>query len=93
MKRLLQRKWLISSLLLIIVVAAVFVFYQVRELHKAHSTFENYYAFRGCTQLIQRAPTYGICKTASGHTITIVEYHGKWYLQGDLPIGLLGHLL
>jgi hypothetical protein len=54
-------------------------------LQKAHSTFDNYYAFRGCTQLLSRSDTSGVCKTASGDTITIVEIDGKWYLQGDGP--------
>ena len=93
MKRLLDHKLLITALLSVIVVVSVIAFSQIRTLHKAHSSFENYYDFRGCTQLLKRTPTYGVCKTGSGQTITIVEYHGKWYLQGDLPIGLLGHLL
>lgn len=59
-------------------------------LRKAHSTFDNYYAFRGCTQLLQETDTSGVCKTDSGQTITIVEYQGKWYLQGDLPWGCIG---
>ncbi|HUC01852.1 MAG TPA: hypothetical protein VMA75_03025 [Candidatus Paceibacterota bacterium] len=54
-------------------------------LQKAHSTFDDYYAFRGCVQLISTTTTSGICKTASGETITIVEINGKWYLQGDGP--------
>jgi hypothetical protein len=54
-------------------------------LQKAHSTFDNYYAFRGCTQLLSRTDTSGVCKTSSGDTITIVLINGKWYLQGDGP--------
>jgi hypothetical protein len=61
--------------------------YQYFYLKKAHSTFENYYAFRGCTELITRTDDYGICKTKSGETIKIVKYQGKWFLDGDLPTG------
>jgi len=54
-------------------------------LRRAHSSFENYYAFRGCKQLLQKTDTYGVCKTDTGETIKIVLYNGKWYLDGDLP--------
>lgn len=73
----------IAGLALIIVIAVGVS--QVRTVRKAHSSFENYYAFRGCVQLIKRAPDYAICKTASGQTIKIVLYRGKWYLNNDLP--------
>ena len=55
-------------------------------LDKAHSTFENYYAFRGCAQLIDKTDDYGICKTTSGAVIKIVKFQNKWYLDGDLPV-------
>jgi hypothetical protein len=71
--------------ILILVAVAVLAIDQFFVLQKAHSTFDNYYAFRGCTQLISRTDTSGVCKTASGGTITIVEINGKWYLQGDGP--------
>lgn len=75
------------------VVALLFLFVaELRILHRAHSTFDNYYAFRGCTQLITKTPTYGVCKTASGQVITIVLYQGKWFLKDDLPTGFWGHL-
>ena len=55
-------------------------------LRKAHSTFENYYVFRGCVQLLEKTDTYGTCKTNSGQVIKIVKYNnGRWYLDGDLP--------
>ena len=66
--------------------------YQWNYLRVAHSTFDNYYAFRGCTQLISRTDTSGTCKLADGRTITIVEYQGKWYLDGDLPWACLGDI-
>ena len=55
-------------------------------LQKAHSTFENYYRFRGCVKLIQRTSDYGICKIDTGKIIKIVKYRDKWFLDGDLPL-------
>ena len=76
---------MIAIVILLVAAAAAFVLDQFFLLQKAHSTFDNYYAFRGCTQLISKTDTSGVCKTASGDTITIVEINGKWYLQGDGP--------
>jgi len=53
---------------------------------KAHSTFENYYAFRGCAQLVERTSDYGVCRLASGKAVKIVRFRGRWYLDGDLPV-------
>lgn len=57
-------------------------------LQNAHSSFQNYYNFRGCTTLVSKSSNSGICKLSSGKTIKIVEYQNKWYLDGDLPNGL-----
>jgi len=92
-KKLLRHKLLLSVVGFLVVALIVFGIYQIRLLHKAHSTFDNYYSFRGCVKLLKKTPTYGICKTNSGRTIKIVLYHGKWYLDGDLPINLWGHLV
>ena len=59
-------------------------------LRKAHSTFENYYVFRGCVQLLEKTDAYGMCKTDSGKTIKIVKYNNRWYLDGDLPVCGMG---
>ena len=80
-----QKKNILFILTLIIILGAVFCVGEVLYLRKAHSTFENYYAFRGCVKLLKRTDTYGICKTNSGDTIKIVKYQGKWFLDGDLP--------
>ena len=53
----------------------------------AHSSFDNYYKFRGCTQLIGKTDNSGICKLRDGKMIEIVKYQRKWYLAGDLPNG------
>jgi hypothetical protein len=57
-------------------------------LQSAHSSFENYYNFRGCSTLVSKSTDSGTCKLSSGETIKIVEYQNKWYLDGDLPSGL-----
>lgn len=74
--------------IIIFLVCIFFIFsvWWVFYLKKAHSTFENYYAFRGCVQLIERTDTYGICKLKGGEEIKIVKFNGKWFLDGDLPI-------
>ncbi len=59
--------------------------YWVYYLHVAHSTFENYYNFRGCVQLVEKGDAYATCKLSSGQIIKIVQFDGKWYLDGDLP--------
>ena len=71
------------------ILIGIFGIYQIIYLQKAHSTFDNYYAFRGCVQLLEKNQEYGICRTKSGQTIKIVKFQGKWYLDGDLPCGFL----
>ncbi|HUC79197.1 MAG TPA: hypothetical protein VMQ58_03055 [Candidatus Saccharimonadales bacterium] len=92
-KKLSRHKLMLSIIAIIVVAFVIFGAYQVRLLQKAHSTFDNYYDFRGCVQLLKKTSTYGICRIKSGDTIKIVLYHGKWYLNGDLPITLWGHLV
>ncbi len=82
--------WIVS--LCLVLAGGTFAVYQWNYLRIAHSTFENYYAFRGCTQLMSRTDTSGVCKTTDGQTITIVEYHGRWFLQGDLPWACLNNV-
>jgi hypothetical protein len=71
--------------ILIVIVGAIFLTYQVYTTNLAHTTFERYYAFRGCIQLIDKTDTYADCKLANGQTIKIVLINGKWYLNGDGP--------
>jgi hypothetical protein len=54
-------------------------------LHRAHSSFKNYYNFRGCVTLVKQTNDYGLCKLSSGQVIKMVKYQNKWYLDGDLP--------
>jgi hypothetical protein len=77
----------ILIILCILIIAATFIFCtnQFVIVERAHGTFENYYAFRGCGQLLEKTDTYGICKTDSGQTIKMVLFRGRWYLDGDLP--------
>lgn len=63
----------------------IFCVVQIHSLDKAHSTFENYYNFRGCAQLLNKSEDSGTCRTKSGDVIKIVKFNNKWYLDGDLP--------
>ena len=80
-----KKKIIIYFILAAFLSLVAFAVYWVEYLHIAHSTFQNYYDFRGCVQLLERTDTYGICKTSSGQTIKIVLYDGRWFLDGDLP--------
>lgn len=53
---------------------------------KAHSSFENYYAFRGCQALLSKTNTDATCRLNSGQVIKLVKVDNKWYLDGDLPV-------
>ena len=68
-----------------LIVVAVLGTYWFLLLRKAHSTFENYYAFRGCAQLLEKTPDYGTCRTATGQVIKLVKYQDRWFLEGDGP--------
>ncbi|MDE1974933.1 MAG: hypothetical protein KGI49_00235 [Patescibacteria group bacterium] len=72
-------------IVIVLVIVAGFSIQQFFMLRKAHSTFENYYNFRGCVQLIATTTDSGTCRTSSGQTIKIVEINNKWYLEGDGP--------
>jgi hypothetical protein len=69
----------------LVVLAAAFGAYQVYTTNLAHTTFERYYAFRGCVHLVDKTDTYGDCTLADGSAIKIVLIGGKWYLDGDGP--------
>jgi hypothetical protein len=80
-----DKKRLLKFLLLLAAIVIIFSTSQLIYLRKAHSSFEHYYTFRKCVQLLQKTDTSGICRLASGQTITIVNINNKWYLEGDGP--------
>jgi hypothetical protein len=84
--RILKNKIFIGIVVCLVFAGGIFALHENTKINLAHSTFENYYAFRGCTQLIDRTDTYGDCKLSNGQTIKIVLYKGAWYLDGDLPM-------
>lgn len=91
-KTALGKLWDRKLAFIVILAAALFFFFgvsQVLSLQKAHSTFDDYYKFRGCTELLGKTADSGFCRVANGHVIKIVKYQGKWYLDGDLPCGFL----
>ena len=69
----------------VILTIAVIVLLQIYKVEKAHSTFDNYYAFRRCAQLLDKTDISAHCVTNSGQTIKLVYYKNGWYLDGDLP--------
>lgn len=81
-----RNKILVFIGIFIVIIFLILAVKQVLKVNKAHTTFENYYAFRGCVRLISKTNNYGLCKTNSGKIIKIVKYKEKWYLDGDLPI-------
>ncbi len=81
----LQKKKILSVVALGVILLSVLVLDQYFVLKKAHSSFDNYYAFRGCTQLLTKTPDYATCQIKSGQVIKIVKFNSAWYLDGDLP--------
>lgn len=82
--------WTALALAFAVGIAVGLAIGQWSYLRWAHASFESYYAFRGCVQLIEKTDDYGVCRTGSGQTVQIVKYQDKWYLDGDLPWGCLG---
>jgi len=70
---------------ILIILFIVLINNWISLLHVAHSSFESYFVFRGCIELVEKTDTYGICKNAQNQSIEIVKSNGKWYLAGDLP--------
>ena len=85
MARLMAHRWAQLGAVVIVLLVALAAWQWV-TLRIAHSSFENYAAFRGCEQITSRSETTGTCTLSSGETITMVEFNGKWYLKGDLPV-------
>ena len=81
-----MKKRIFATVIVVTILLLGFFMYQIMYLKNAHATFANYYSFRGCVQLIKRTNQYGICRTNTGQTIKIVQYDGRWFLNGDLPI-------
>jgi len=71
----------VAVILLMIIILGI---YWISFLRVAHSSFENYYNFRGCIQLIEKTDIYGTCKISTGEIIKLVKVKDKWYLDGDL---------
>ncbi|MCL5017275.1 MAG: hypothetical protein M1155_01250 [Patescibacteria group bacterium] len=71
-----------SVLIILVIISGI---WWITILRKAHSSFENYYSFRGCAQLLNRTDDSGLCRISSGKTIKLVKFNDRWYLDGDLP--------
>lgn len=77
---------LIAIICAVIVGGGVLFYVKVKYLTIAHSTFENYAQFRGCTNIASKTDAKGTCTTSSGEKVKIVKFNGQWYLDGDLPV-------
>lgn len=84
-----NKRNLMVLVIFFVILFIAFASYQIWFLDKAHSTFKNYYDFRGCIKLIDKTADFGLCQTGSGQAIKIVKFNNKWYLGGDLPCGFL----
>jgi hypothetical protein len=81
-----KNKTLIIVAAVLIILCAISGIWWIMILRTAHSSFENYYKFRGCRQLISKTDTEGYCITDSNETIKLVKFNDRWYIDGDLPI-------
>ena len=83
-----QRKKIMIGVVAGMIVAAlsVLVVAQIIKVTEAHRTLENYSAFRGCVEQLQKADDWATCRLATGAIIKMVMVNGKWYLDGDLPV-------
>ena len=88
-----KRKALLAAGLFVIATLGVLVIGQAIYVEHAHQTFDNYYAFRGCQQLLTKTDHDATCRLSSGEVIKMVKYQNKWYLSGDLPVCWLGNSL
>lgn len=88
-----HRRKLLIGIVSIVVLLSFLAIKQAIHVDKAHQTFENYYSFRGCSKLVKKTDTFGLCKLPSGQTIKLVKFRYLWYLDGDLPICINGYCL
>lgn len=79
-----RHRWVQLAIATLIVLVALAI-WQFTTLRVAHSSFANYAAFRGCATITSQSSASGTCTLADGQTIQIVQFHGRWYLDGDLP--------
>jgi len=79
-----KNKKIIITIFIIVILILIFGIGLILYLRKVHSTFENYYVFRGCFKLYKKTEDYGFCRTNTGQTIKIVKFRGKWFL-GPFP--------
>lgn len=69
----------------VFIIFLVFCIWKVLYLRRMHSTFENYYKFRGCRELIEKNDVSAVCRLSDDKLIKIVKYKDRWFLDGDLP--------
>lgn len=80
-----KHKKILTICLSVFVIFLIVCIWQIFYLRWAHSSFGNYYKFRGCQGLIEKNDLFGKCRLSDGKVIKIVKFDNKWYLDGDLP--------
>jgi hypothetical protein len=80
-----KNKILWAVVIFLALIGGIFFVFENHRLNVAHSTFENYYAFRGCSELVEKTDTSARCKLSDSSVITLVKINDKWYLEGDGP--------
>lgn len=88
-----KRRALLGAGAIAAVAFGVLLVSQVAYVERAHQTFQNYYAFRGCQELLTKTANDATCRLSTGQVIKIVRYQNKWYLDGDLPVCWFGSSL
>ena len=79
-----KKRVLLGGAVLITVITIGFSAYWFEYLRMAHISFDNYYKFRGCTELLSKTEIDATCKLKDGQVIKLVQVKNKWFLDGDL---------
>ncbi len=79
-----KKQLLIIFIILVTIILLIAVVWIIK-LKIAHSSFDNYYNFRGCKELINKTSDYANCKLTNGKIIKIVKIDNKWFLENDGP--------
>lgn len=83
--KLVKRSRSAQLVVLLILMLAALLAYQVYATNLAHTSFQRYATFRECVTISHQTPTSADCTTDSGKTFKIVEISTRWYRDGDGP--------
>lgn len=80
-----MRKEFIAAGIISVSTLIILILHHTNHIDRAHSSFENYFRFRKCEELVERTDEFATCRLSNGKIIKIVEFEDRWYLDGDLP--------